>query len=127
MAQTKKKRRRKHSGTQAGTVQRRSGAAAKPQSKEERREAARRARLERLDRPPTWRSSVTRAAIAAPLFAAVAILLLGYPVGQGIALGAVMLVLYIPFGYYMDFLIYRWRRRKKEREREERKSARQAK
>ncbi len=113
MAQTKKKRRRKHSGTQAGTVQRGTGAAAKPQTKEERREAARRARLERLDRPPTWRGALNRAAIAAAVFALLVVLLFGRSVAQGVALGVFTFLLYIPLGYGVDMAIYRFRQRRR--------------
>lgn len=116
MAQTKKKRRRKHSGTQAGTIQR-EARQARPQTKEEKREAARRRRLERMDRPPTWRGSVGRAAIAAVIFVAVVILVLGQAPIQGLAYGAFMFVLYIPVGYYTDSFMYRRRQRKKQEER----------
>jgi Flp pilus assembly protein TadB len=113
VAQTKKKkRRRKHAGTQAGTVTRQAQAA-KPQSKEARREEARRKRLERLDRPPTIRGSISRAAIAAVIFVGVVIVALGRTPLQGVALGAFMFVLYIPIGYYTDLFIYRRRQRKK--------------
>lgn len=113
MAQTKKKRRRKHAGTQAGTVSRQARAA-RPQTKEERREAARRKRLERLDRPPTMRGSVGRAAIAAVIFVGV-VMLLGFAASlpQALAYGVFMLALYIPIGYFTDLFIYRRRQRKK--------------
>ena len=112
MAQTKKKRRRKHAGTQAGTITRQTRAS-KPQTKEERREESRRKRLERLDRPPTMRGSVARAAIAAGIFVGVVILAFGRSPAQGLALGAFMFVLYIPVGYFTDLFIYRRRQRKK--------------
>ena len=109
MAQTKKKRRRKHSGTQAGTIQRQ----ARPQTKEERREATRRKRAERLDRPPTLRGSIGRAAIAARFFLAVVIVAFGRSPAEGLSLGVVMFLLYIPIGYFTDLFIYRRRQRKK--------------
>jgi Flp pilus assembly protein TadB len=113
VAQTKKKRRRKHSGTQAGTVQRWAASDKRPETKAERREAARRRREERLDRKPTLRGSLPRAAIAALIFVAFAILVLGVPPLQGLVLGVVMIAFYVPIGYFMDLFIYRRRQRKK--------------
>jgi Flp pilus assembly protein TadB len=112
VAQTKKKRRRKHAGTQAGTISRQTGNA-KPETKEARREEARQKRLARLDRPPTLRGSLGRAAIAAVIFVGVVIVALGRTPVQGLALGVFMFVLYIPIGYYTDLFIYRRRQRKK--------------
>lgn len=123
VAQTKKKRRRKHSGTQAGTIQR-EPRRARPQTKEEKREATRQRRLERMDRPPTLRGSVSRAAIAAIIFVGVVILILGQTPAQGLAFGAFMFLLYIPIGYFTDSFIYRRRQRKKKQERGERREAR---
>ena len=125
MAQTKKKRRRKHSGTQAGTIQR-EARQARPQTKEEKREAARQRRLERMDRPPTLRGSVGRAAVAALIFVAVVILVLGQSPAQGLAFGAFMFLVYIPIGYFTDSFMYRRRQRKKEQERGERRDARRS-
>lgn len=122
MAQTKKKRRRKHSGTQAGTVQRRPGTA-RPATKEEKREEARRRRAERMNRPPTWRGAVLRAAIAAVIFVFVVALALQRPIVEGVGLGAAMFLLYIPIGYYTDTFVYRRRQRKQAQEREQRRSA----
>jgi uncharacterized phage protein gp47/JayE len=123
MPKTKAKRRRKHRGTQAGTVERRtegrgggSGArAAKTETKAEDRAAARARRLERLDRPPTWRSAFNRAAIAAVVVGVVAVLALGNTPQQAVVLVAVMLLVYIPLGYGFDTLIYRVRQRRKAR------------
>lgn len=117
MAQTKKKRRRKHSGTQAGTIQRQAQGVA--QTKQERRAEARQRRLERLDRPPTLRGSMGRAAIAAAIFVAVVIVAFGQPVVQGLVLGVFMFGLYVPIGYYTDLFIYRRRQRKKGQSRED--------
>ena len=112
MAQTRKKRRRKHSGTQAGTIQRRP-AERKPQSKEECRELARQRRLERLERPPTLRGTVGRAAIAAIVFALVVWLVLQRPPLSAVVFAALMFVVYIPMGYLIDLLLYRRHQRKK--------------
>ena len=73
------------------------------------KEAARQRRADRFDRPPTWRSSVNRAAIAALFFGIVTVLLLGRTVVQAALLAAFMLLLYIPLGYYTDRFMYRRR------------------
>ena len=64
MAQTRNKRRRKHRGTPAGTIERpaRTG---RSRVQQDAKETARERRAARLDREPTWRSAVNRAAIAA--------------------------------------------------------------
>jgi len=121
MAKTKAKRRRKHRGTQAGTVEPRSegrargsaSSSAKTESREDRREAARARRLERLDRPPTWRSAFNRAAIAALVVGVVAVLALGNTPPQAVVLAVVMLAVYVPLGYAFDTFIYRVRQRRK--------------
>lgn len=113
MAQTKKKRRRKHSGTQAGTIDRRASARERPQTKAESREAAKRKRLERLDRPPTWRGAAGRAAIAAAIFAVVVVLAFGRPPLEGLALAVAMFVIYIPMSYVTDRFIHNRRQRRK--------------
>ncbi len=123
MPKTKAKRRRKHRGTQAGTVERRSegrasGSAARPaktDTKAESRAAARARRLERLDRPPTWRSAFNRAALAAVVVGVLAVLALGNTPQQAVVLAAVMLVIYIPLGHGFDTLIYGMRQRRKAR------------
>lgn len=121
MPKTKAKRRRKHRGTQAGTVERRAegrarGSSASPtktEGKVERREAARARRLERLDRPPTWRSAFNRAAIAAVVVGVVAVLALGNTPLQAVVLAGVMLAIYVPLGYAFDTFVYRLRQRRK--------------
>lgn len=123
MAKTRAKRRRKHRGTQAGTVERRTegrarGSTAPPAKTETRaqsREAARARRLERLDRPPTWRSAFNRAAIAAVVVGVLAVLALGNTPPQAVILAATMLVIYIPLGYGFDTLVYRVRQRRRAR------------
>jgi hypothetical protein len=123
MAKTTTKRRRKHRGTQAGTIapvaeSRSRGAkapAARSADKAAAREEARRRRAERLDKPPTWRGAINRAAIAAVIVAVLAVLALGNSPAQAVVLAAVMLVVYIPLGYGFDTLVYRMRQRRKGR------------
>jgi hypothetical protein len=115
MAQTRKKRRRKHRGTQGGRVDpnRRTG---RPRTREEAKARARAGRKKspaRADAPPTWRSSVTRGAVAAVIFTALLMLIFKRPVGAALGLGAFMLIFYIPAGYYIDTMM--WRRRERAR------------
>ena len=112
MAQTKRKRTRKHRGTPAGTIER-AGRTGRPQTKEDAKQTARQRRQERLDRPPTWGSSVNRAAIAAAVFGVLVILAFKRSVAQGVILAGFMFMLYIPLGYFTDMAIYRYRMRKK--------------
>jgi hypothetical protein len=116
MAQTRKKRRRKHRGTQGGRVDpnRRAG---RPRSREEAKARARATRKSgpagRGDAPPTWRSAVVRAAVASAIFTVLLILLFKRPIGAALGLAALMLVFYVPAGYYMDTML--WRRRERAR------------
>jgi len=121
MAQTKKKRRRKHRGTQGGRVDpgRRSG---RPRSREEAKARARsrgKGGPARADAPPTWRSAITRGAVAAVIFTALLMLIFKRPVGSALGLGLFMLVFYIPAGYYIDTMMWRRRERARIRQREQ--------
>ncbi len=115
MAQTKKKRRRKHRGTQGGRVD----ANRRPSRPRSRAEAKARARAgtrkapSRGDRPPTWRSAITRGLVAAVIFTVLLLLIFKRSFGSAVALGAFMLAFYIPAGYYVDMLM--WRRRERAR------------
>jgi Flp pilus assembly protein TadB len=111
MAQTKRKRTRKHRGTPAGTIER-SGRTGRPQSRQDAKQIARQRRQERLDRQPTWRGAVNRAAIAAAVFGVLVTVAFGRSVAQGAILAGFMFLLYIPLGYMTDTAIYRYRRRK---------------
>jgi hypothetical protein len=119
MAQTRKKRRRKHRGTQGGRVDpnRRTG---RPRSREEAKARVRsgRASSPKTDAPPTWRSSVTRGLVAAVIFTVLLMLIFKRPVGAALALGAFMLVFYVPAGYYIDSMMWRRRERARIRARE---------
>jgi hypothetical protein len=112
MAQTKRKRTRKHRGTPAGTIER-AGRTGRPQTREDAKQIARRRRQERLDRPPTWRGAINRAAIAAAVFGVLVIALFGRSVAQGVVLAGFMFALYIPLGYVTDTAIFRYRQRKR--------------
>jgi ABC-type multidrug transport system permease subunit len=65
-----------------------------------------------MDRPPTWRSSATRAGIAS-VIVAVVLIALGNPVPGALLLAVVALALYIPLGYAFDTFVFRLRQRRK--------------
>ena len=116
MAQTRKRRQTKHRGNAAGMVESRGRTGRRPEASEraklDPKEEARRKRLERLDQPPTWRSALNRAGIAAALFG-VLMIAIGNAIAAAVSLAAVMLIVYIPLSYYTDMLIYRRRQKKK--------------
>jgi hypothetical protein len=115
MAQTKRKRRSKHRGNAAGAVEAR-GRTSRPLTADERKKQSRaEARQERLNKPPTWRTSLNRALIAAALmFAFVLITSKGKDrVVTAIIICAFALMIYIPAGYYMELWMWRRRMRKK--------------
>jgi hypothetical protein len=114
VAQTRRRRTRKHRGTPAGTIEHRGRTSRRaPKTKQEKRAATRAARAERMQKPPTWRGSAIRAAVASAIGAALALAVFGQkPVGS-IALASVMFLLYIPAGYYMDLFLYRRRQARK--------------
>jgi hypothetical protein len=112
MAHTKRKR--KHRGTQAGTIEARGRTGRRPPTQTEAKKIARDRRGSRLDRPPTWRGALNRAAISAAVFAVAVVLLFNRPIGAALALGAVMVVLYLPMSYYTDRYLYKRRQRQKQ-------------
>jgi anti-sigma factor RsiW len=114
MAQTKRKRRRKHRGTPAGTIER-AGRTGRPQTREDAKKIARERRQERLEKPPTWRGSLNRAAIAAAVFGVLVVLLFKKNIAEGAVLGAFMFLLYIPLGFITDKAIYNFRMKKRAR------------
>jgi len=115
MAQTRRKRRSKHRGTPAGTIQARGRTGRPPTPDERKRQSRTDAREARLNKPPTWRSSIIRALIAAVLVFAFLLLTAKGKSKVPVALGftAVALLIYIPAGYYLELMLYRRRMRKK--------------
>ncbi len=115
MAQTKRKRRSKHRGTAAGSIEAR-GRTSRPASPDERKRQARTtARERRLNTPPTWKSSLLRAGLAALiLFVFLALTTKGSNrVASAAVFSIVALLLYAPAGYYMELFLYRRRMRKR--------------
>jgi hypothetical protein len=113
MAQTRRKRTRKHRGTPAGTIER-SGRTGRPQTRQDAKQVARQRRTERLDKPPTWRGAMQRAAIAAAVFGVLVVIIFKRDVAQGVILAAFMFLLYIPLGFATDTFVYRLRQRRKQ-------------
>jgi hypothetical protein len=116
MAQTKKKRRRKHRGTQAGTIET-PGRTGKPVAADKRpaprAQTARERRQNRFDKEPTWRGAVNRAAFAAVILA-IFIGVTQKNIAQGVVLGVVAMLLYVPMSYYTDRMLWRRRQRQKQ-------------
>jgi Flp pilus assembly protein TadB len=114
MAQTKRKRRTKHRGTAAGSIEAR-GRTGRPPTQEERKKQSRMsAREKRLNTPPTWRASLTRASFAAVIM--FLFLLLTSKGKDRVAVAAsfavLALLLYVPAGYYLELFLFRRRQRK---------------
>jgi Flp pilus assembly protein TadB len=117
MAQTKRKRRTKHRGTAAGVVTNRGRTGRPPTAEERKKQSRMTARERRLNTPPTWKASVTRAS-----FAAVIMFLFLFLTGRGSAghrlapalvFAVFALLLYVPAGYYLELFMYRRRQRRK--------------
>ena len=118
MAQTKRRRRTKHRGNAAGVVEAR-GRTGRPPTAAERKRAggrsattARERRLNRYEKPPTWRGALNRALVAALLLLVVSMFLLKKP-AQAILLFPFVLLFYVPMGYYVDLYLYRRHQRGK--------------
>ena len=115
MAQTRRKRRTKHRGTPAGTIETR-GRTGRPLSPTERKKEDRAAARERrLNTPPTWKSSITRALIAAALVFVFLVLTAkgSNKVSVALIFTVVALAVYIPAGYYLERFLYNRRQRRK--------------
>jgi Flp pilus assembly protein TadB len=116
MAQTKRKRRTKHRGTAAGTIETR-GRTGRPPSADEKKQQSRiEARERRLNSPPTWKASITRASIASGLMF-VFLALVGpksHRIESAAIFAVLALVIYVPAGYYIELMMFRRRRQKKQ-------------
>jgi hypothetical protein len=117
MAQTRRKRQTKHRGNAAGVVESRGRTGRKPTAAEKSGKGASAAkakdkRLERMDRPPTWRSAFVRGMFAAVLMLLVSLLLIPNS-AQVAGLFPVVLVLYTLIGYQTDKWMYNRRQRSK--------------
>jgi hypothetical protein len=111
VASTKRKRRTKHRGNAAGVVETRGRTGRKPTGSETKAKG-RVARANRLNRPPSWRSSFNRALIAAAVFVAASILILKQKPIAGAAFGIFLVLFYTPLTFYTDSFFYRRRQAK---------------
>ena len=119
MAQTRKKRRRKHRGTQGGRIDTRRRSRPRTRAEAKAQARSRRGSSPRADSPPSWRSSINRALVAAAIFVVLLLLIFKRPLGAALGLGAFMLVFYVPAGYYIDMWMWRKRERARIRARED--------
>jgi hypothetical protein len=115
MAQTKRRRRTKHRGNAAGVVESRGRTGRKPTAAEKGGKAgdaarAKEKRLDKYDRPPTWRGAFYRAMAAAVLMLLASLLLIKNP---PIGLFPIVLLIYLPISYYTDQWLFRRRQRNK--------------
>jgi hypothetical protein len=111
VASTRRKRRTKHRGNAAGVVETRGRTGRKPAGSE-RKPSGRASRLDRFNRPPSWRSSFNRALIAAAVFVAASILILKQKPIAGVAFGVFLVLFYTPLTFYTDIFFYRRRQAK---------------
>ncbi|MDQ6817852.1 MAG: hypothetical protein M3018_10695 [Actinomycetota bacterium] len=68
-----------------------------------------------MNTPPTWKSSVTRAAIASAAIFVFMYLLnskIKNRVGVSVSLAALSFLIYVPAGYYLESFLYRRRQRR---------------
>jgi hypothetical protein len=117
MAQTRRKRQTKHRGNAAGVVESRGRTGRKPTAAEKSGDARKLAKereqkLDRRDRPPTWRGAFVKAMIAGVLFILVVTLLIPKS-GSSIALFPLVLIMYTVISYYTDRFIFDRRQRAK--------------
>jgi Flp pilus assembly protein TadB len=118
MAQTKRKRRTKHRGNAAGVVTSRGRTSPPPkgqEAKDRQKAQAREKRAARYDKPPSWRSSIQRAAITCALLFVVLMIIPGpkHNVAATLLLTAIAFAFYVPMGYMIDNSLYRRRQKRK--------------
>jgi Flp pilus assembly protein TadB len=119
MAQTKRKRRSKHRGTAAGTISARGRTGRPPTADEKKakqklsREATREARLAA---PPTWKSSVNRALLAAGFMFLFLLLSSKGNIVAAVVFAVIAFALYVPSGYYLERFLWQRRMKKKDEE-----------
>ncbi len=119
MAQTKRKRQTKHRGNAAGVVESRGRTGRKPTAAEKsgKGQAAiarekELSKIDKRDRPPTWRGAFYKAMMASVLLLLVMLFLLKQSTGVA-GLFPIILVGYTLVSYYTDKWIFDRRQRKK--------------
>jgi hypothetical protein len=120
MAQPRRARRTtKHRGNAAGVIEARGRTGRKPTAAEKGGKAGQAAReratrVDRRDKPPTWRSALVRGMAAAViLLLALLLILPSKSKSTAAAYFPIALLLYTPVSYYTDLWMYRRRQRKK--------------
>jgi hypothetical protein len=119
VAQTRRRRQTKHRGDATGAVVARGRTGRKPTASEKGKGGRgatdeRDRRLERLNRPPTWRGAFVRALVAAILVLAASLLLLGKKnPAQAFEFFPIVILIYLPVSYYTDLALYKRRQRKR--------------
>jgi drug/metabolite transporter (DMT)-like permease len=73
---------------------------------------------QKRDVAPTWGTAVGRGAFGAAVFFALIVALFHQPVATSLGLAALMMLIYIPMGHYMDRFMYRRKQAARRRERE---------
>ena len=116
MAQTKRKRRSKHRGTAAGAIEARGRTGRPPSAEAKKKQSRQTARERRLTTPPTWKSSLARAGMAAAIMFPLAILLFAksHKIASAVFFTAFAFLIYVPLGYYVDTMMYRRRQQKRQ-------------
>jgi hypothetical protein len=84
----------------------------KPTEGERKTSGGKRRRVDRFAKPPSWRGSFNRAAIASAVFVVVAILALHLKPAPAILFGVFLAFFYTPLTYFTDSFIYRRRQAK---------------
>lgn len=96
----------------------RRGRTSRPRSRQEARARARKQLGQKREGPPTWTSAVTRGLFGAAIFLLLLVVLFKRPVGASVGLAALMLLIYIPLGYYIERFLYNRRQAARRREKE---------
>lgn len=117
MAQTKRRRQTKHRGNAAGGVESRGRTGRKPTTAEKSgtprdKDKLRDKRLERYDKPPTWRGAFYRAMVATVVLLLVSLFLIKQS-SAVIGIFPIVLAGYTLVSYYTDMWLYKRRMRKK--------------
>ena len=73
----------------------------------------------RGESPPTWRSAVLRGALRRGIFMVLLVAIFRKPIVASTGLAALMLLIYIPLGFYIEKFLYSRRMAAKRRERGE--------
>lgn len=113
MPQTRRKRRSKHRGNAVGRIERK-GRTSKPAATSNKKAAGtsksgNKSSNQRALKPPTWQSSMIRAAVACVIFFVVITLFLKKPLAGALPLTGIMFALYIPLTFYTDQWTYKRR------------------